>query len=79
MNSITVRNIPDRIKKRLNNRIKITHRSLNSEIIACLEEHLFPSSREVELILEKSEQIRNKLNFTIDLDEIDGAKRQGRK
>lgn len=79
MSSITVRNIPERIKKRLNSRANITHRSLNNEIIACLDEHLFPNKSEINNMLEKSEEIRNRLNFTIDLDDLNIAKRQGRK
>lgn len=79
MSSITVRNLPERIKKRLSRRTKVTHRSLNNEIIACLEEHLFPEKYEIKNILEKSEQIRNRLSFNIDLDEIINAKNEGRK
>lgn len=78
MANITVRNIPDRINKRLKKRAELSHRSLNNEIIACLEAQLFPTTIDVEEVLEKSEEIRNRLAFSIDLDEINSAKREGR-
>jgi len=79
MNNITVRNIPERIHKRLKERTKYTHRSINSEIIACLEEALFTNKLEVERILAKSKEISYSLNFDITLDELEEAKSYGRK
>jgi plasmid stability protein len=78
MNNITVRNIPDKLHKILKKRTEISRRSLNSEIIACLEEALLPNKLEVEKILEKSEQIRNRLSFEVDLKEVSEAIDNGR-
>lgn len=78
MSNITVRNIPDKLHKSLQKRAKLFHRSLNNEIIASLEEVLFPSNKEIEDILEKSEEIRAKLKFKLSLKEINNAKREGR-
>jgi len=78
MNNITVRNIPDKLHKNLQKRAKLFHRSLNNEIIASLEEALFPSNREIDDILEKSEEIRAKLGFKLSLKVINNAKREGR-
>lgn len=79
MNSITVRNIPERVHKKLKQRSELFRRSLNSEIIACLEEALLPNKLEVEQILAKSKMIRDNLNFEITLDELEEAKDTGRK
>jgi len=78
MNNITVKNIPDKIHKRLKERSKHTHRSINSEIIACLEEVLLDNKKEVEEILTRSEEIRSRLNFEISLTDLEEAKNSGR-
>jgi plasmid stability protein len=78
MGNITVRNIPDNLHKLLKKRTEISRRSMNSEIIACLEEALLPNKKEVEKFLKKSEQIRNRLSFEIDLEEISEAIDNGR-
>jgi hypothetical protein len=43
-----------------------------------LEEALLPNKLEVEKILEKSEQIRNRLSFEVDLKEVSEAIDNGR-
>lgn len=78
MNNITVRNIPERIHKKLKKRSQLSRRSINSEIIACLEEALLDNKKEVEEILAKSEDIRSKLNFEISLSDLEEAKNSGR-
>lgn len=78
MNSITVRNIPERVHKKLKQRSELSRRSINSEIIACLEEVLLTNKLEVEQILAKSKMIRDNLNFEINLDELEKAKDNGR-
>lgn len=78
MNNITVRNIPERIHKKLKKRSELSRRSINSEIIACLEEALLDNKKEVEEILAKSEDIRSKLNFEISLSDLEEAKNSGR-
>jgi plasmid stability protein len=78
MNNITVRNISDRIHKQLKKRSELSRRSINSEIIACLEEALFTNKSEVEQILRKSQEIRNNQNFEITLSELEEAKNYGR-
>lgn len=78
MNNLTVRNIPDRIHKRLKKRSELSRRSINSEIIACLEETLFPDKNEVQEIIKKSQEIRSNQNFEITLSELEEAKSYGR-
>jgi plasmid stability protein len=78
MNNITVRNIPDRIHKKLKKRSELSRRSINSEIIACLEEALITDKNEVEQILRKSQKIRTNQNFEITLSDLEEAKNNGR-
>jgi plasmid stability protein len=42
MPSINVKNLPKEIHRRLKERAKRNHRSLNSELIACLQEAVMP-------------------------------------
>lgn len=78
MNNITVRNIPDRIHKKLKKRSELSRRSINSEIIACLEEVLLTGKNEVEDVLKRSKEIRKNLSFEVTLDELEEAKSYGR-
>ncbi len=78
MNNITIRNMTNKLHKKLQRRAKTFHRSLNSEIIVALEESVFESKSEINEILLKSEEIRNRLNFKISLSEINSAKKTGR-
>lgn len=79
MPSITIRNIPENLQKKLKKRSKINRRSLNSEILACLEEFLLPQKPDVDKLLEKSGEIRNSLAFEVREKDIDYAVKSGRK
>lgn len=79
MNNITVRNIPNNIHKKLKKRSELSRRSINSEIIACLEEVLLTNKTEVEKLLLKSKEIKNNINFEISIEELEKAKNYGRK
>ncbi len=78
MSTITIRNISSNLHKKLQNRAKISHRSLNNEIIFALESAVLESNAEVNEIIKKSEDIRSRLNFKINLSEINTAKKLGR-
>ncbi len=78
MSTITIRNISDNLHKKLQKRAKAFHRSLNNEIIFALESAVLESKIEVEEILQKSEVVRNRLNFKITLSELNTAKQMGR-
>lgn len=56
--SITVKNIPDAVYERLRASAETHHRSINSELIACLERTLLPSRISVEERLARARQLR---------------------
>ena len=56
--SITLKNIPEPIYWRIKLAAKRHHRSLNSEIIACLEQVLAPRAIDVEAHLERARRLR---------------------
>lgn len=59
--SITLKNIPDDIYASLKSAAEAHHRSLNSEVIACLERVLLPARVSNEAHLVQARQIQNEL------------------
>lgn len=79
MPSLTVKNIPDDLYEQLKQAAKYHHRSLNSELINCLEKALLPTRITPEERLSAARALRNQVNATtIDTAELDEAKRAGR-
>jgi antitoxin FitA len=56
--SITLKNIPEPIYQRVKLAAKRHHRSMNNEIIACLEQVLAPQAVDVESRLEEARRLR---------------------
>jgi antitoxin FitA len=77
--SITLKGIPDEIYDRLKSSADANHRSLNSEVIACLETMLLPRRTTAAQHLAAIRAIRARLpKAEFDHDAIDRAKRTGR-
>ena len=60
MPSITIKNIPDDLYKRLKTTASVHHRSINSEVIHCLELVLKPRKVEVEERLTRIRTLRDR-------------------
>lgn len=56
--TITVKNIPDALYERLRAAAQLQHRSINSELIACLERTLLPRRVSVEERLARARRLR---------------------
>jgi plasmid stability protein len=78
MASITVKDIPPELHEKLRLSAKQHRRSLNSEIIARLEQTIEPRRLSVEELLEKARRFRSTLKFEATDEEINEWKRQGR-
>mgnify|MGYP006300917687 CR=1 FL=1 len=79
MPTITVRDIPDKIYERLKASAELNHRSINGEIIACIERHLTSQEIYVEAFLLKARTLRRKTaGHAITDAEIAQAKADGR-
>jgi plasmid stability protein len=77
--TITLKNIPDDIYSRLKEAAEVHHRSLNSEVIACLEQTLLPSRVPLQERLSRARELRQKLEAgKFAASEIDQAIDQGR-
>jgi antitoxin FitA len=79
MHTITVRNVPDEIYQKIKQSAEISHRSINKEIIACIERAIGSHQIDPDLILSKARKSRAKTaSFKISDEEITGAKNTGR-
>ena len=78
MASLTIKNIPENILKKLKRRAKLNRRSLNSEIINNLEKTVTTVKVNADLLIEKADKIRSKLNFIVDDKSLTKFKNEGR-
>ncbi|WP_020403212.1 FitA-like ribbon-helix-helix domain-containing protein [Gracilimonas tropica] len=78
MPSITVKNIPKDIYDRVREQANAHHRSINSEIIACLEIAVKPQKVSAEDILQEARRLRNNAKGSLSSEEIESAINQGR-
>jgi len=77
--TITLKNIPDDIYARLKEAADAHHRSLNSEVIACLERTLLPARVPPQERLARARQLRQGIGAgKFGTAEIDKAIDQGR-
>lgn len=77
--TITLKNIPEDIYGSLKSAAEIHHRSLNSEVIACLERVLMPSKISNETHKALAAQMREELKGKkFDIAEIEAAINEGR-
>jgi plasmid stability protein len=61
--TITLKNLPDDIYERLKESAKANHRSINSEVIACLEKALFSAQVSPQERLDRARQLRKSLKL----------------
>jgi len=79
MASVTIKNIPDELYEQLKESANANHRSINSELIVCLERVLMPTKVTAEERLATAQELRSRVNAKrIDVSELDAAKRVGR-
>jgi len=77
--TITVKNIPTGLYERLKQSAVLHHRSINSEIIALIEERLAAKKRNPEDFLASARALREKTGrYELKKEFIDRAKREGR-
>ena len=79
MASLTIKNIPDELYEHLKQAANAHHRSINSELIYCLERTLLPTKLSASDLKDAAELLRGQvITDSFDIDEIDAAKREGR-
>ncbi len=79
MPSITVKNIPDKVYADLKESAAANHRSINSQIIVCLEQAFCCRKVDVERVIRDAREIREHTRrCAISDEEINEAKNYGR-
>lgn len=79
MPTITLKNLPDDVYSRLKETAQRHRRSLNSEILVCLERSLMPRPVSVEDVLATARRLRQGVGGPpLSHEEIDEARRVGR-
>lgn len=78
MPSITVKNIPEEIYEKVKEQAAAHHRSINSEIIACLEKSVTSTRPSAETILQKARHARSMARGSLSAEEIRKAIEEGR-
>jgi len=77
--TITIKNIPEELYERLKQHAALHHRSINSEVIALIEERITAKKRKPEDFLASARALREKTGrYQLKKDFIDRAKREGR-
>jgi len=78
MASLTIKNIPDNLYEQLKQAAYIHHRSINSELIVCLEKALLPTKLTAKDLKTSAQQLRSQVEHNFTFEEIDLAKQEGR-
>ena len=79
MPALTVKNIPNDLYERLKAAARVHRRSLNSEILYCVERALVPYKIDVSSQLSVARKLREKTaDYTLTDDSLDSAKNDGR-
>ncbi|MBL7164529.1 MAG: Arc family DNA-binding protein [Anaerolineales bacterium] len=79
MTTYTVKNIPANIYEKLKRSAELNRRSINSEIIFCIENTVQSQAIDSELVLKRARQLRRITNdIPITDDELKMAKEDGR-
>lgn len=77
--TLTLKNIPDEVYERLKRAAELHHRSLNSEVLVCLETMLLPGKMPPRERLARARRLREDLGAAnFHADELDAFKRAGR-
>lgn len=78
MLSLTIKNIPERVYKNLKRRAELNRRSINSEVINCLEKVTSSQKVDVESILKEARELRKRIGLKVSNKELLKLKDEGR-
>ena len=79
MQTITIKNIEDNLHTALKKIAKLNKRSLNNEIIYCIERYVKIKKIDPGLLTDKARKIRSKIEYSFSAQEIKKAINDGRR
>ncbi|MEX1196396.1 MAG: Arc family DNA-binding protein [Pseudohongiellaceae bacterium] len=79
MATVTFKNIPDDLYEQLKKAANAHHRSVNSELIYCLEQTFRPTPVSADELAAKASALRSRVAAgRLDIDDINAARNEGR-
>jgi plasmid stability protein len=78
MATITLKNIPEQLYQKLKKRAKQHYRSLNSEVIVCLQNVLRSKKVDPNLLLDRARDLRSNVSGKLTDKDLLSLKNQGR-
>ncbi len=78
MATLTVKQIPEKLHRRLKARASANRRSLNSEVIACLEAAVTPQRIDVDSLLSRAASLRRRVAGELSDSDLAALRSQGR-
>jgi len=79
MPTLTIKNIPEEVYMRLKQQAEINRRSLNSEVIVCIEQAIYSHKVQPEQYIARARRLREKTaHYPITDDDFTAAKTAGR-
>lgn len=79
MGTITLKNVPRHVHTEIKKRAEKNHRSINNEIITCLETILGLRADEADDIINRIDKVQKGMKFVLSDLDIQKAKTEGRK
>ena len=79
MFNITLKSIPNKLYFKLKKRAVMYHRSLNREVIACLEEALLDKKADIPALLAKIRSVRGQITGKVSDSLLSQMKSEGRR
>ncbi len=80
MPAITIKYIPDELYSKLKMAAELHRRSINSELIACVEKALTPKKVSIQEHIAGARRIRQRLDsFSVTQDDLESARKADRK
>jgi plasmid stability protein len=79
MASVTIKNLPDNLYKKLKNRAKLNHRSINGELVNLISKELGGNNFDPTKVIEHAMSSQSWAKGTLTDDEIQDAIEKGRK
>ena len=74
MARLTVKDVPDKLHRRLKDRARANRRSLNSEIIVCLEATVGSQELDTETLLARAALLRNRVGGHLTDSDLEGLR-----
>lgn len=78
MPTLTLKDVPEEVHRRLKAQAEQHRRSMNQEAIRILERAVTPTRRDAETAIAEAEALNERIGKTFDADLIENGKREGR-